>query len=106
MRRRDFLALMTYGAAHASVAAFAQPLEHARQIGVLIGLSENDPEAPPRVAAFQRALEALGWVDRRNVQIHYRWSAEEDRIKSLAQELIALRPDVIVASSSLVVSVL
>ncbi len=106
MRRRDLLALFACGAVQPPLAAFAQQAEQVRQIGVLIGLSESDPEAPSRVAAFQQGLEALGWIDRRNIQITYRWAPDEQRIRSSAQELVALRPDLIVAGSSLVASAL
>src|SRR5262245_34475642 len=106
MRRRDLLALFAYGVAHWPAVAVAQNVEPVRQIAVLIALSQSDPDTVPRVAAFQQTLESLGWVDGRNVQIHYRWSSQEDRMRSLAQELVALRPDVIIASSSIVVSVL
>jgi putative ABC transport system substrate-binding protein len=106
MRRRDFLSLLACGAVFPPLAAFAQQSEQLRQVAVLIGLSESDPEAPSRVQAFQQGLEALGWVDRRNIQVTYRLAAEEQQLRSAAQELVALRPDVLVAGSSIIVSAL
>jgi putative ABC transport system substrate-binding protein len=94
------------GAVYSPFAAFAQQVEQPRQIGVLIGLAENDPEAPFRVAAFQQGLEPLGWVDRRNIQVTFRFAAEEQQLRAAAQELVALRPDVLVAGSSIVVAAL
>src|SRR6266545_2313652 len=106
MRRRDFLSLLACGAVYSPFAAFAQHVEQPRQISVLIGLAENDPEAPLRVAAFQQGLEPFGWIDRRNIQITYRFAAEEQQLRAAAQELVGLRPDVLVAGSSIVVAAL
>jgi hypothetical protein len=69
-----------------------------RRLGVLMNLSENDPEAQALVAAFVMELQQLGWSDRRNVHIDYRWSAGDiERVRKYAAELVALAPDVILA---------
>jgi putative ABC transport system substrate-binding protein len=69
-----------------------------RRIGVLMNLSEHDPEAQGLVAAFREGLAQLGWIDGRNVGIDYRWSAGDlDRIHRYAAELVALAPEVILA---------
>jgi putative ABC transport system substrate-binding protein len=106
MRRRHFLTVLAGGAVHSPVAAFAQQIEQIRHVGVLIGLMESDPQAQDRVAAFQQGLDGLGWVERRNIQITYHWATEDQRIRSSAKELVGLRPDVIVASSSAIASAL
>src|SRR5947199_5282551 len=102
MRRREVLALLA-GAIATITAAGAQQTERPRVIGVLIALSENDPENPPRVAEFQRGLQELGWFEGRNVRIHYRFTADFDRLRAFVKELVELQPDVIVASSGIVV---
>jgi putative ABC transport system substrate-binding protein len=79
-----------------------QSLQSVRNIGVLMGLAEGDPEVAPRVAIFKQALQKLGWIEGSNVRIHYRWAVDADRMRTLAKELIALQPDVIVAGSSFV----
>ena len=72
-----------------------------RRIGVLMNLTADDPEAPGRVAAFAQGLGELGWTIGRNVRIDYRWGANDpDRGRRYAEELIALMPDVILASGS------
>ena len=57
-----------------------------------------------RKDAFVQGLRELGWIDGRNVQIDIRWAAGGDRIRQqYAAELVALSPDVIMASGGSVV---
>jgi putative ABC transport system substrate-binding protein len=72
----------------------------------MIGFSESDPGAAPRIANFEQGLRELGWIKGRNIQIHYRLAAERDLLQAHARELIALKPDLIVAGSGFVVSAL
>ncbi len=98
IRRREFIFTLGGAAAAWPLAARAQQGERARRIGVLMNLSENDPEAQGLVAAFREGLAQLGWIDGRNVRIDYRWSAGDlDRIRRYAAELVALPPEVILA---------
>ena len=70
-----------------------------RRIGVLMHLAADDPEAQARIAAFLQGLQQLGWTDGRNVRIDYRWGAAmPSDIRRYAAELVALAPDVILAS--------
>ncbi len=103
MRRRDILALFAGALASRPLPATAQPGDRVRVIGVLIGLTEKDPENPLRIANFERGLRDLGWIDGRNLRIHYRFGADADRLQASARELLALQPAIIVASSSFVV---
>src|SRR5499425_1696289 len=62
---------------------------------------ENDPVVKPRVSAFTQALADLGWVDGRNVRMDFRWGGgDTNRLRALAQELVGLQPDIILASST------
>jgi putative tryptophan/tyrosine transport system substrate-binding protein len=98
IRRRELVVALGSAAAAWPLAARSQPGERARRIGVLMNLSENDPEAQGLVAAFREGLAQLGWIDGRNVRIDYRWSAGDlDRIRRYAAELVALPPEVILA---------
>jgi putative tryptophan/tyrosine transport system substrate-binding protein len=106
MRRRDVLALLAGFAVPLPLAASAQQSERVRVIGVLIGLAENDPYIAPRLAGFQHGLQDLGWIDGRNVKVHYRSAGDAARLQTFAQELVALQPDVLVASSTPVVAAL
>jgi putative ABC transport system substrate-binding protein len=72
-----------------------------RRVAALMPYSANDPQAQNRNAAFLQGLQQLGWTVGQNVQIDYRWSAgSEDDARKYATELVALAPDVILASGS------
>jgi putative ABC transport system substrate-binding protein len=78
-----------------------------RRIGVLIAGDENDPVMKPRVSAFIQALANLGWTDGRNVRMDLRWGGGDvNRIRALAQELVGLQPDIILANSTPVTAAL
>jgi putative ABC transport system substrate-binding protein len=98
VRRRDFITLLGGAAAAWPLAAKAQQPERMRRIGVLMGLTESDPEGPPRLAIFKQELQKLGWTEGRNLQIEYRWAGgDADRTRTLAAELAGTMPDVVVA---------
>jgi putative ABC transport system substrate-binding protein len=70
-----------------------------RRIGVLMALAADDPAGQARLVAFVQALRELGWTDGVNVRIDTRWAAgDAERFRSYAVELVALAPDVILAS--------
>jgi putative ABC transport system substrate-binding protein len=74
--------------------------ERVRRIGVLMNFAADDPEAPARITALAQGLQQLGWTDGRNMRIDYRWdAADAERARKSAAELIALAPDVILASA-------
>jgi putative ABC transport system substrate-binding protein len=99
MNRREFTTLIG-GAAAWPFAASGQQGDRVRRIGVLMPWGENDPFAKPRVSAFTQALAGLGWTDSRNVRVDLRWaSGDINRIPALAQELVGLQPDIILAGS-------
>lgn len=108
--RREFLVALGAGAL-ATVAAplgvRAQQPERARRIGVLMGYAETDSEAQLRLAAFKERLALLGWAEGRNLTIDVRWTAGEvDRDVGFAKELVALKPDVILANTTPVTAAL
>jgi hypothetical protein len=79
-----------------------QQAERMRRIGVLINRAADNKEGRARLAAFQQALQELGWSDGRNVRIDIRWGADDvDRERKYAAELVALMPDIILAGGSL-----
>src|SRR5712692_5106038 len=107
MRRREFITLLGGAAASWPLAARAQQPEQMRRIGVLMNVAADDPEGQAGVAAFQQALQQLGWSDGRNVRIDTRWGENDvDRDRRYAAELVALAPDVILASGTLSVAAL
>jgi putative ABC transport system substrate-binding protein len=105
MRRREFIAGLS-GAAVWPLAARAQQPERTRRIGALMALAADDPEAPVRVAAFAQGLQQLGWTVGGNVRIDYRWATVDAERIRYAAELVALAPDVILATSGATVGAL
>src|SRR4029450_234866 len=101
MRRREFITLLGGAAAACPLAALAQQPERMPRIGVLSNLTEDDPEARARDAAFVQGLRQLDWMGGRNVQIEYRYAAADPaRFRSFAAELAGLRPNVVLAYPS------
>src|SRR5262245_3900445 len=98
MRRREFIKFISGAAAYWPLVARAQQPERVRRIGSLTGIAD-DPIMQPRLAAFLQALQQLGWTPGRNVQIDYRLAGSDAAIiRKYAGELVALRPDVILAN--------
>ena len=80
----------------------AQQPERMRRIGVLMNVAADDSEAPARIGAFSQGLAELGWTIGRNVRIDYRWYAgNAEAARKYAAELIALAPDIVLASGTL-----
>jgi ABC-type uncharacterized transport system substrate-binding protein len=101
VRRREFITLLGSAAATWPLAARAQQPDHVRRIGVLMNGAADDPEQQARLTGFLQGLQQLGWTDGRNVRIDTRWGAGDvERFRSYAAELVALVPDVILASGS------
>jgi putative ABC transport system substrate-binding protein len=100
VKRREFITLIG-GTASWPLAARAQQPERMRRIGVLMNLASDDTEGQARLAAFHQGLQQLGWTVGRNVQIDYRWAADDTgRFHRYAEELLALAPDVVLASGT------
>jgi putative ABC transport system substrate-binding protein len=100
MRRRQFIAGLGSAAAWPLVAR-AQLVERMRRIGVLMNFASDDPEGQARVGGFLQGLQEAGWSLGRNVRIDYRWFVGDAEVyRRNAAELVALAPDVILASGS------
>src|ERR1700722_114635 len=102
MRRREFITLFVGVVALAGPRGVrAQQADRMRRVGILMSRAAGDPEEQARFAGFLHGLQKLGWTDGRNVRIDYRWAAADaDRSRTYAAELVALAPDVILASGS------
>jgi putative ABC transport system substrate-binding protein len=102
--RRRFMALLGGAVATEALccpfAARAQRGER-RRIGVLMHLPESDREGQDRYGAFLREVSRLGWIDGQNMKLDTRWGANDSDRRRHAAELVALAPDVILASTSL-----
>jgi putative tryptophan/tyrosine transport system substrate-binding protein len=111
VNRRDFIIALS-GAAVATPlpwprAGRAQQPERIRRIGVLMGFEATNSEAQSFAKAFSQQLQERGWIDGKNARFEYRWaSGSFERFKSYAAELVALKPDVILANTTPAVAAL
>ena len=106
MRRREFLGCLGSAATIWPLAASAQHGGRMHRVGVLMGSAGGDPQTKAQLAAFQAGLAKRGWVEGRNIIIEYRFAAATGRPQELAQELLAMQPDVILGHSTAVVATL
>ena len=110
MRRRDFITLLGGATAEpflSPLAALAQQPERMRQVGVVMGYTESDPNGHLQVEAFRQQLKKLGWVEGSNIKIDFRFAADNpERIRATARELLSLGPDVMVSNSNVVTTLL
>jgi putative ABC transport system substrate-binding protein len=105
MERRAFVAFLSAALAMRPISAFAQQT-HSHLVGVLMGLA-NDEESQARAKIIEEGLAKKGWVVGQNLRIEYRFAdGDIGRMQSLSKELVALRPDVIIAHSTPVVAAL
>jgi ABC-type uncharacterized transport system substrate-binding protein len=106
MRRREFITLIG-GVAAIPLVAGAQQTERVRRFGVLMSTAADDPVGQARIAAFRQGLQKLGWTEGQNVRIDIRWAGgNADLDRKFAAELVALTPDVILATASPTVAAL
>ncbi|WP_024520754.1 ABC transporter substrate-binding protein [Bradyrhizobium sp. Tv2a-2] len=103
MKRREFVSLIGVAAAW-PIAALAQRLGAMRRIVVVGALAPDDVETVKRSAAFEQALAALGWTKGGTIAIEYHWIANDTALaQKTAVEVVALAPDVLLASSNIVI---
>jgi len=106
VRRRKFIALVGSVAAAYPHWAGGQ-VERLPHVAFLHPYAENDPEVVARIIAFRKGLEALGWVESRNIRIEHRYSGGDFRlIQVYARELVRLAPDLIVGSGTAITAAL
>jgi putative ABC transport system substrate-binding protein len=106
MRRREFITLIG-SAAVVPLVARAQPSESMRRVGVLMSTAADDREGQARIGAFRQGLQKLGWIEGQNVRLDIRWGGgDADLDRRFAAELVALTPDVILATASSTVAAL
>jgi putative tryptophan/tyrosine transport system substrate-binding protein len=95
------------GAAAWPLAARAQQGERIRRIGVLTNRVADDVDGQARLAAFQQSLQQLGWSIDRNLRMDTRYGGNDvDRARRYAAELVALAPDIMLASGTVSVTAL
>ncbi len=97
IERRAFISGITLGLLAAPLAAEAQRADKVIRVGFLDAVSSRNM---PWIAAFERRLVELGYVEGKNLAIEFRTAeGRTDRLQDLATELVGLKPDVIVVSA-------
>ena len=103
MKRREFVSLIG-GVAAWPILARAQQSGAKRRIVVVGALAPDDVEVVARSAAFEQGLAALGWTKGGTIAIDYHWVGNDSALaQKTAAEVVALAPDVILASSNIVI---
>jgi putative ABC transport system substrate-binding protein len=106
MKRREVIKVIG-GTTLWPLAVRAQQRDEVRRIGVILNVAADDPETQASVAAFEQAMQQLGWSDGRNLQIDLRAAAADpERMQAFAKELVALKPDVTLSRSTPVTAAL
>ena len=101
MRRRALVATLGGAAIAWPLLGRTQQINQMRRVGVLMLLAAEDAVAKARIVAFRQSLRQLGWIDGNNLQIDYRWSTgDSDQVRKDAVDLVALAPDVLLATGS------
>lgn len=104
MKRRELLGLLTAAAATWPQRSWAQPKPS--RVGVILGFPEHDDQTSLCVQSLLTGLKNVGLEDGRNLQIDYRWPCiDADKTRIYVRELIALKPNVIVAGTNQVVTI-
>ncbi len=107
MQRREFITLLSGAATAWPLAAWAQQSDKPQLVGALMNIEANDPQASAEMAAFAGVLQKRGWILGSNLRIEYRWGAgNASRYHKFAAELVALGPDVILATGGTAVGAL
>jgi putative tryptophan/tyrosine transport system substrate-binding protein len=99
MRRRKFITLLGAALVLPGVVS-AQDGVRTRKLGILVNL-DSDDEGKARINAFTQELNKCGWIEGSNLQTAIRWAGDSaERYREFAKELIAFKPDALLASAS------
>ena len=105
MKRREFIGLIGSTAAWPFAARAQQQPGQVRRIGVLMTTAVDDAQGQVWYAAFVQGLQQLGWEVGVNTRIDTRWGAgDTERYHTYVEELIALKPDVVLATANSIVA--
>jgi putative tryptophan/tyrosine transport system substrate-binding protein len=101
VKRREFISLLGGAAAAWPLAARAQQSLQLRRVGALLNFPSDDPEGKLRLATFTQTMQRAGWIEGSNLRIEARWAADHaDLYSRYSEELVALKPDVLLAGAS------
>jgi putative ABC transport system substrate-binding protein len=96
VRRREFIiGLGGLASVRLDAVGAQQPV---RRIGAFVPVG---PDQQVYIRALREGLDALGWIEGKNIQVEYRWArADVDSLRPDATSLVALDPEVIVSGGT------
>jgi putative ABC transport system substrate-binding protein len=101
MRRRELITLLGGAALTLPAAALAQDRALIRKLGILVNLNFDDEQGHARIRAFAEELHKRGWIEGEKLHTEIRWAGESAELyHEYSSELVALKPDVLLASAS------
>jgi ABC-type uncharacterized transport system substrate-binding protein len=104
MRRRQLIAAFGAAAIGTPFVGSAESAGGLRRIGALMSVVETEPEASRRVKMFMKGLQEQGWRET-DVKVEWRWfGSGPDWAGPVADELVAMQPEVLVVSSTALTS--
>src|SRR5258708_3000934 len=96
MRRRDFITVLGGTGVLLAIGGGAEELDGKGRVGVLVAFNESDVRPQAWLTTFTKGLADLGWTTPLNLQIDIRWAGNDvNLMKKYANELVALKPNVI-----------
>jgi putative ABC transport system substrate-binding protein len=99
MRRREFITFVGSAVVVWPLAAHAQQAEQMRRVAILMNVDST--EQRENHAVFVQVLQQLGWIDGHTVRIDTHWAnGQASEIRKHAAEIVALAPDLIVATGN------
>ena len=101
MRRRQFITLLGSAATATAwpLGVPAQQGQKMRRVGVLMPVREDEPEFRSATAAFVQVMNKLAVAGGYEIKIDFNWAKNDPmQVRRLAEQLVALAPDVIVTS--------
>jgi putative tryptophan/tyrosine transport system substrate-binding protein len=102
MRRRQFITLIGGAAAAWPLAARAQQSSNKMPVVGVLWHAGSAEEEDVYLSVLVKTLHDLGYIEGRNIRLEHRFPAEiPDRFRTLAQELVGLKPDAIIAVTNL-----
>ena len=102
MNRRQLVSSLGVVAIMGPRIVLAQPSPgRSRRIGLMMAISENDPEGLNRVETFRQSLKEAGWADGQNIAIETAWyRGNFQRAQIAAKDYADRQVDVIVVNGT------
>src|SRR5215831_9107403 len=102
MRRRDFVTLLGGAAAAWPLSVSAQQSSNKISLVGVLWHAGSAEEEGVYLSVLVKAFNDLGYVEGKNIHLEHRFPAENpDRFQIMARELVDLKPDAIIAVTTL-----